>query len=217
MRSFAYVEDEAGARIEAPGRAGGEPRSPGRAAQLFGEEELRGLRLLARRMAPAGIDGDDLLQDALERALRNIDRFEPGTNLRAWMRKILLRLAIDRVRERQRQRTDPADVTLLPDQRSEAGEDEPWDGLGFDDLRAAVDTLPPRLAATFRLWGFERLSYDEIGRRLGLPQGTVASRLMRARERLKKRLTERRDRQRAPLSFAAFARAREAVRRIPER
>jgi DNA-directed RNA polymerase specialized sigma24 family protein len=56
------------------------------AARLFGAEELRRLQKLARRVAPRGVDADDLLHDALERALRNIDRFQAGTNLYAWMR-----------------------------------------------------------------------------------------------------------------------------------
>ena len=77
-------------------------RSPAFDAEAL--DQLGALRALSRRMAPDRTEADDLVQDAYLNAFRASDRFEPGTNLRAWLRTILTNLAKNRRRDRVRSR-----------------------------------------------------------------------------------------------------------------
>lgn len=183
------------------------------AARLFSAQELRRLQILARRLAPAGVDADDLLHDGLERALRNLHHFQEGSNLYAWMRTILSRLAVDRVRAHQRRRSDGLDVDSLPAPECAEREEEAWADLGMDDVRAAAEDLPEGMRRAFEMATFEGLPYDEIARRLEVSPGTVGSRLLRSRLRVRALLQERLERRHAPLPFPSLARvAAEAAR-----
>jgi RNA polymerase sigma-70 factor (ECF subfamily) len=173
-----------------------------RAATVFNAAEMSSLRWMARQLAPRGMDPEDLLHDAVERALRNLDRFAVGTNLRAWMRTIMTRLVIDQVRGRRRHPTTALDEWgLVAEPLEDAPEEEPWAGLTTSDVRAAADELPETMRATFELFAFEGLPYEEIARRLGIPARTVGSRLHRTRERLRALLLARQARRQAPLPF----------------
>lgn len=147
-------------------------------------------------------EASDLVQDALERALREWSRFTPGTNARAWVTAILSRLFIDGWRRRRRR---PALVGLddmdlagpsLPD---EAAVPAPWETISDADLERAVAQLPDPLRHVFHLNVVDRLSYGDIGAALGIPVNTVGTRLMRARRRL--RATLEAQRACAPVSF----------------
>jgi RNA polymerase sigma-70 factor (ECF subfamily) len=131
------------------------------------------------------------LHDAVERALRSLDRFEVGTNVRAWMRTIMARLAIDRVRACRRRPTQPLDDRALVWEAPEPTEQRPWTSLSMDDVRAVIDHLPEKLRIPFRMFALEGLPYEEIGRRLGIPQRTVGTRLLRARAHLRRLLLAR--------------------------
>jgi RNA polymerase sigma-70 factor (ECF subfamily) len=177
----------------APARAAQRP-DPAAIAQVFGPAELEDMRRMAVRLASSGIDPDDLLHDALERALSSFDRFEPGTNLHAWMRTIMFRLVVDRSRSRRRRKAR-MDIERWAAPRATPAADqlEPaplWADLDLDDVRAATATLSAPLQLTFRLFAIEGLSYEEVAQRLGIPAQTVGTRLLRAKLKLRTVLAE---------------------------
>ena len=117
-------------------------------------------------------DADDLVQETIPRAWKNLDRFERGTNLRAWLFTILRNLFYSRFRQRRREVEDPDDqhaagLTVAPDQmaRVEHGE-----------LLRALALLSPEPREALLLVGAQGLSYDEAGRICGVPLGTIKSR-----------------------------------------
>jgi RNA polymerase sigma-70 factor (ECF subfamily) len=139
---------------------------------------------LTRRHA----DAEDLVQDAFLRAQRSFDSFTPGTNAKAWLFTILRRLHIDRHR---RARLRPA---YLPEEELEgvaaargAAEGPPVEGHGISpaDVVAALRDVPDAFRLAVRLRDVDGLSYAEIGRVLGVPPGTVMSRIHRGRECLR--------------------------------
>jgi RNA polymerase sigma-70 factor (ECF subfamily) len=148
----------------------------------------------------------DLVQDALERALREWARFTPGTNARAWVTSILSRLFIDGWRRRRRHPTFVGiDNVELP---AESGEAVPeadavsWETVTDADLEWAIAQLPAPLRQVFELSTVSHLSYVETGAALGIPISTVGTRLMRARRRLRDLLEARAV---APVSFLVDA------------
>jgi RNA polymerase sigma-70 factor, ECF subfamily len=180
---------------------------PGRehddARTRFEDDALQHLDALYRtalRMTRNPADAEDLVQDALVRAYRFYDRFEPGTNFRAWLFKILTNTYINRFR---RQRARPQESSLddtedffLYNQLGGAAEgvDEVentvLDRLGADAIQRAIDQLPPQFRTTVQLADVEGLSYAEIAEATGVAKGTVMSRLFRGRRQLQRALWE---------------------------
>ena len=131
--------------------------------------------------------GDDLLQSTYERAIREIHRWEPGTRLDAWMYRIARNLHLNELRAQSVRRD------ALPDLELHHG--APVDGTGqmeaqitFARVRELVAQLPEEQGSVLLLVTVEGLSYKEVSEVTGLPMGTIASRLARAREFLKTRL-----------------------------
>jgi RNA polymerase sigma-70 factor, ECF subfamily len=140
------------------------------------------LRARARRMCPA--DADDLLQDVLERALRS--GCTPD-HARAWFFAILNRLLIDHARRRlRRPHLTTLDDAIVPMPDIDPDVEPP--PIPSEALHAAVDALPVELKRTWRLRVDERLDYAAVAARLGIPTGTVGTRLRRARQLLRTRL-----------------------------
>ena len=166
------------------GRRGG--GCPG-LGHIVGAEELRTLRQLAVRLVGRSGDPDDLLQDALERALKSFDRFQVGTNFVAWMRTIMQRLVIDDWRRGGRIRNVCAEshALIAPEPETEPE----WARHDMQDVREALMQLREPLRGTFRLL-LDGLSYAEIASRLDIPLATVGTRLRRARQRLKRALEQ---------------------------
>ena len=141
-------------------------------------------------------EAQDLVQDALERALREWERFTPGTNVRAWATTILSRLFIDRWRQRRRQ---PKFVGLEaletpgngPEVEPGDAPPAPWETVSEADLKWAISELPPDLRKVFELNVTGGLSYLEISEAASIPVNTVGTRLLRARRHLRARLCER--------------------------
>lgn len=178
-----------------------EKKDPAEIAKLIlGEEEH--LRRVARRLARCDADIEDLVQDTLLRAYRARDRFPPGTSIRAWVTTILRRVfltgAIRTKRRGLETDTDAGEpLERTPSPPSFSGETPTLaqivDDLD-DDVKHALDKVPEIYRVPFYLSVVEELSYADIARRLGVPEGTVMSRIHRARERLKKDLIyERRE------------------------
>ena len=123
---------------------------------------------------------DDLVQEALTRGLSNLDRFQIGTNMQAWLFTILRNLFHSEYRRRKREVEDvdgvhAERVAVLPDQVSH---------LEFEDMRSALTKLPVEQREALLLVGAEGLSYEEAARICGTHLGTIKSRINRARTRL---------------------------------
>lgn len=144
------------------------------------------LRRYARALTGDSAWADDLVQDTAERALARWTAFRPNSNLRAWLLTILRHLYIDQLRGR---REITVDDDSAPWRNLEAPQGE-VDGLVLRDLQRALYCLPLEQREVLLLVGVEELSYQEASRVLGVPVGTVMSRLSRAREHLRVLLTE---------------------------
>jgi RNA polymerase sigma-70 factor, ECF subfamily len=145
-------------------------------------------------------DAEDLVQEAALLAYRAFDSFEPGTNFKAWFFRILTNCYFSR-RRREKSRPVTADLDDTPDlylyARSAeygfptAGPDpaaQLLDKLGTERVAAAIARLPEEYRVVSTLYFMEDFSYEEIGRVLQCPVGTVRSRLHRGRKMLQKSL-----------------------------
>lgn len=136
-------------------------------------------------------DAEDLVQDTFLKAQRAFASFQPGTNAKAWLFTILRRLHIDRYR-RARLRPTPLPEDELTEmgrdaaQREELPPDLPWDALPPGAVEEAIGEIPDPFRLPVRLRDLDGFSYRDIGDILGIPAGTVMSRLHRGRESLRK-------------------------------
>ncbi|MEJ0096983.1 MAG: sigma-70 family RNA polymerase sigma factor [Bauldia sp.] len=139
-------------------------------------------RLRAFAMSLSGnVDrADDLVQETLVRALANIDSFQPGTNLTAWLFTILRNHFRSEYRKRRREveDVDGRHTESLKSQPAQMGHVE------LAEFRAALDKLPPDQRETLVLVGASGFSYEEAAEICGCAVGTIKSRLNRARTRL---------------------------------
>lgn len=152
----------------------------------------------ARRLTHNQADAEDLLQESLLRAYRGYGTFKAGTNLRAWLYRILTNTFINRYRQRARQPSevelgDLEDLYLYRRLGEESGavrsaEDEALDRFVDEDVKAAVEALPEVFRIPVLLADVEGFSYKEIARIMDVPIGTVMSRLHRGRKALEKAL-----------------------------
>jgi RNA polymerase sigma-70 factor (ECF subfamily) len=122
---------------------------------------------------------DDLVQDTLERAWAKLHLYRRGTDLRAWLFTVMHNVHVNKVRSSR-----PTDT--LDDEMPELALRPPQaDALLVRDLDRAIALLPAEQRAVLLLVTLEDLSYEEVARTLGIPIGTVMSRLSRAREKLR--------------------------------
>ena len=138
------------------------------------------LRRYARALAGNRDDADDLVQDTLERAWTRARLWRNVGDMRAWLFSIMHNLHVD-ARRRGRLATvaadeDTPDVAIAPTQ---------GERLAVRDLQAALDRLAPEQREILLLVALEEMAYADIAATLGLPIGTVMSRLARGRERLR--------------------------------
>ena len=136
------------------------------------------LRRYARALAGDSHRADDLVQDTLERALTKFHLWRHGSDLRAWMFSIMHNVFINQLKARRE---------FALEEAVEAGLESPpqSDPLELRDLDAALRRLPVEQREVLLLVGLEQLSYAEASQALGVPVGTVMSRLSRGRERLR--------------------------------
>jgi RNA polymerase sigma-70 factor, ECF subfamily len=123
---------------------------------------------------------DDLVQETLLRALANIDSFEPGSNMPAWLFTILRNLFRSEYRKRRREVED-ADGTYAQSLKSQP---EQSGHVEFQEFRAALAKLPPDQREALILVGASGFSYEEAAEICGCAVGTIKSRVNRARARL---------------------------------
>ena len=143
-------------------------------------EHIPRLRRYARALAGDQHGADDLVQDTLERAINKRHLWRPGSDLRAWLFAIMHNVFVNQLRSRQAHPEDALDEDALPAVA-------PTDGarLEIRDLQTALALLPPEQREVVLLVGLEQLTYAEVSHALGIPIGTVMSRLFRGRERLR--------------------------------
>ena len=141
------------------------------------------LRRFAWSLTRAGDAADDLVQDCLEHALGAWHRRHLDGNLRAWLFTILYNLHISDRRRLARRARLLADPALAEEPAMGGGQDA---ALQCAEVLAHLDALPEDQRAVLLLIGVEGLSYDEAAQVLGVPLGTVMSRLSRGRERLRR-------------------------------
>lgn len=159
--------------------------APARCAEILDPRDelphhLPALRAFALSLTRNGAAADDLVQDTIVKAWTNLDKFQPGTNMRAWLFTILRNTFYSAKRKTRREVNDPDGVhagTLF--------ERPAHDGrLVYNDFTAAFDRLSPEHREALILVGASGFSYEEAAEMMGVAVGTVKSRANRARARL---------------------------------
>ena len=143
---------------------------------------------VAYRLAGNDEDAQDLVQESLIRVKRGLERYEPGS-LQGWLARIVTNVFLDEVRRRRRRPTD-----ALPDDPERVlppspGADEVSTQLS-DEIQAALAALPDEFRVPVVLCDVADQSYEQIAASLGVPVGTVRSRLHRGRRMLRTMLSE---------------------------
>jgi RNA polymerase sigma-70 factor (ECF subfamily) len=169
----------------------------------FEEEALVHLDSLyahALRLTRSPSDAEDLVQDTFVRALRFYERFERGTNLKAWLLRIQFNGFVNKYRRNAKELSAGEAMTQEPGTESTLGRGpllallDPQ-GVAIapllaKEIQAALEQLPEEHQTVVVLADVEELSYKEIAEVIGCPIGTVMSRLHRARKALQERLSE---------------------------
>ena len=141
------------------------------------------LRRYARALVGDRTTADDLVQDTLERAWAKLHLYRRGTDLRAWLFTVMHNVHVNRIRATRAVEPLEDDMPELAQPQREP------DALLVRDLDRAIARLPADQRAVLLLVTLEEMSYEEIARTLGIPIGTVMSRLSRAREKLRAMMT----------------------------
>lgn len=144
-------------------------------------QQIPRLRRYARALTGDRAAADDLVQDTLERALSRFHLWRQGSDLRAWLFTIMHNVFVNQVRSRARRYHE----SLETEPAAEAVRAPEPDWIELRDIANALSRLPQEQRAVVLLVGLEQFTYDEAARVLGVPIGTVMSRLSRARERLR--------------------------------
>jgi RNA polymerase sigma-70 factor, ECF subfamily len=143
-------------------------------------DHLPRLRRYARALTRDPARADDLVQDTLERALVKLDLWRPGTDLRAWLFALMHNVFVNQVRAQGPREAD------LEEARDVAVSGSQLDALALRDIHAALARLPVEQREVVLLVGLEQFGYAEAAGILGVPLGTVMSRLSRGRDRLRR-------------------------------
>lgn len=185
------------------------------------------------RMTRSTSEAEDLVQDTVVKAMRARDQFQPGTNLKAWLLRILTNTFINRYRRGgiERDIIEGPDADSLTDawvgattlRAMRDPETQALSPLVEAEVQRALDDLPAEFRLAVVLSDVEELSYKEIADAMGCPIGTVMSRLHRGRRLLQKTLREHaiamgivseegpRSRDSAPTDLAAYRRRKRGV------
>ena len=153
---------------------------------------------VARHLASSRDDADELVQETYARAFRSWRSYQPGTNLRAWLLRILTNLNIDRGRRSQRApQMQPLEANdyFLYDKLAESDggrgdEERVVERLSQDDIVTALSAVPHDFRDVIVLVDIGDFSYQDAAQILDIPIGTVMSRLHRGRRILKRELAE---------------------------
>jgi RNA polymerase sigma-70 factor (ECF subfamily) len=147
------------------------------------EAEIPKLRRYARALTRDVVRADDLVQSCLVRAIANQHLWQPGTNLRAWLFTILHNQNVNDV---QRAAREGANVDIEDVAQVLSVQPRAMASLEMRDLEAAIAKLTPEQRQVILLVCLEGMEYEEVALILGVPIGTVRSRLSRARDQLRR-------------------------------
>ncbi len=163
---------------------------------------LHALHGVALKLTRRPEEAEDLVQETLLRAYRFFHQYEAGTNIKAWLFRIMRNLVINRYRKRQRE-PETVDIggveatleaLMKPSRSAEAGSATPEqilvDGSVDEEIEKALAALPDEYRMVLLLAAMEGLSYREIAGVLEIPIGTVMSRLHRARRMMQSKLVD---------------------------
>lgn len=178
------------------------PEEQARKDRVFEEEllpQIDSLYTFAYHLVYNEDDANDLVQEAYLKAYRFIHRYEPGTNAKAWLYRILKNAFINQYRKKSRQpnQVDLEDYITYHD--SEEGSaftgysdlrQDMFDAMMGDEVTMAINKLPSDFKIVILLCDIEGFTYEEISKIVDIPIGTVRSRLHRARNMLKEQLRE---------------------------
>jgi RNA polymerase sigma-70 factor, ECF subfamily len=158
---------------------------------------LSGMYSAAYRLTRNASDAEDLVQETYLRAYRGFHQFQEGTNLKAWLYRILMNTFINSYRKRQREPQTVSDEEIadwyLYSKMAESGlepsaETAVIESLPDEEVQEALQSLPEQFRVAVLLADVEGFSYKEIAEITDVPIGTVMSRLHRGRKALEKRL-----------------------------
>ena len=158
---------------------------------------LSNLYTAAYRLTRNAADAEDLVQETFLRAYRGFHQFEPGTNLKAWIYRILTNTFINSYRKKQREPQTVSDdevedwylySKMVEDGAEPSAEASVLESLPDEDVQEALSSLPEPFRIAVLLADVEGFSYKEIAEITEVPIGTVMSRLHRGRRALEKRL-----------------------------
>jgi len=139
------------------------------------------LRRYARALTGDSSAADDLVQDTLERAWRRLALWRTGSDLRAWLFTIMHNIYVNQVKANPRMRSQTTELPTADLRVASPVEDR----LVLRDLHKALTNLSHEQREVLLLIGLEQMSYGEAAKVLGIPVGTVMSRLSRGREQLR--------------------------------
>jgi RNA polymerase sigma-70 factor, ECF subfamily len=169
----------------------------GRAAQRASFEaealvQLDALYAFALRLSRVRDEAEDLVSDTVLRAFERWDQYRPGTNIRAWLFTILYHVFVSRKRRIGAREVPESDNGHSWSVQNAVGDADPegrfYDSFLDEEIVRAIDALPEEYRAVVVLSDIQELRYAEIARILGIPEGTVKSRLFRGRRLLQRKL-----------------------------
>jgi RNA polymerase sigma-70 factor (ECF subfamily) len=148
----------------------------------------------ALKLSRARDEAEDLVSDTLLRAFERWEQYRLGTNIRAWLFTILYHLFVSRKRRIDAREVPEADGAPGWSARDAVGDADPerrfYDSFLDEEIVRAIESLPDEYRAAVVLSDIEELRYSEIARILGIPEGTVKSRLFRGRRLLQRKLRD---------------------------
>ncbi|GBD32233.1 ECF RNA polymerase sigma factor SigR [bacterium HR33] len=149
----------------------------------------------ARSLTRDAQRAEDLAQEAMLKAYRSWHQYRPGTNARAWLLTIVRNTFINQYRRQQHEGTsvdlgEMESYTAFPEVQERDPEGKFFDRIVDEEVLRAIEELPEEFREVVVLSDLEDLSYAEIAELLGVPVGTVKSRLFRARQALQRKLYE---------------------------